>query len=210
MFWSATNLKFGFARGIVGYDFRAAPPYAPSRKKIQYCGSWFNARKPRLSADQFVWPRFWEPVNEYDFAPWGLANSPDLLNEGINHSKCWERYASLLVAFDMPISWIEWRLGSLVDAIEPSTLEPEFHFRGFDIVHPWFIDGSALYSFDRDISDVLEIMQKVNFRLNSVGLIDDVEGALRASCYFTTEIAEHAPFAPCGVWTKPMMNEKNS
>ena len=204
---SPARLKRGYRRAIIGFDLRAVPSYTPPRSEIQWLGSWFDTARPRLSADQFVWTRFWEPIEESDFAPFGLAYTPDVLNSGIKTTSLWALHDSVLVAFDMPVSWIEWRMGSLAGITDLSDIPTEFKFSGFDVVDSWFIDGSGLYSFDRSKEDMLKIMAVTKGDLNSLGLIDDEEAALRAARYFSKKIPDHAPFSPCGIWLGPIVRQ---
>ena len=202
MDWSPAELSANFARGVIGFDFRAAPPQIPARSDVQYLGTWYDERTLRLTVDQFVWPRFWEERDARWFNRWGLADEEEDLNVGAKFPNPTARIQSILVAFDMPASWIEWR-GQQFSSQYNGLAAQRFKFNGFDIVDPWFVDGSALYSFNWDAEEMNKILKEIGVSINNVGLISaDVE-ALHAAVYFTRRLTSpnHRVFAPCGVWT---------
>lgn len=117
-----------------------------------------------------------------------------------------------VVAFDLPRKFVEYL--SVGSVSNPSPLPcvgnslATWGFMGFDVVDA-ITQTSALYGVDRNVADLQGICGQFNFHLNSHGLIDSCDTALQMAAFFDDSIAEHAPFAPCGVWLKPVSSHGN-
>ena len=100
-----------------------------------------------------------------------------------------------VVAFDLPSSQAIAIASTFGLRPLPLSTVEAWSFLGFDVVDPR-TQLSAIYD--------LAAMTSSEVLLNESGLIDDETAAIKAALSADTQVPEHAPFCPCGVWLKTM------
>lgn len=191
--WSARDLKPNFKRQVVGFDVRETPSKNyPPRSQIQYLGTWYAERLPRLSIDEAVWPSLYLNKDDGSSNSYSLAESlSDLDHIG----------GGVIAAFDLPWSWIEVDRSRPEVFASPVDYEPNGVFCGFDVVDLFmFRDASGFYSFGWSLQEMKEILSSNDIRLNECGLAANEKSALAACEAFSNRFPGHSPFGPCGVW----------
>lgn len=203
--WSSRDLSKNYDRTLVGFDFRTTPsPYNPPRSAIEYLGNWYDKKTIRATVDGTVWPSVYDIRESRYSNEYGLANRCDELDIIVEKSRSGSLPSGVVTAFDMPTSWVDFdqnRKTHRNSALCSEYFKTDYRFVGFDIVDAWgFIDGSALYSFDWNVSEIEAILQEASVELNEWGLSQDSDESIRLSLQFDKFIPEHAPFTPCGIW----------
>lgn len=195
--WTAKELAPSFRRAVVGYDVR--PQLA---RLVVHPPGLAMATRIAIGREE------WKPAT-IDSDRWpsliGSAASPHC--NGLNLVPTAAQASALarqgekgiVVAFDFPATLVDTVAATFGLDLGPAESKPQWDLLGYDIVDIR-TQSSALYSFDWNRDEWIKLGQALGFRLNSFGLIDAEAVAIAESISFDQRVAEHAPFAPCGIW----------
>lgn len=178
--WSASSLSAVFSRVVIGFDIRQCPQ---DGKIIATINSEKWPRPENLSSDA-------ADENGLNL----FLSVPTELTRLFPNARP--------VAFDLPtdlVNSLASTFGLIPLPLNEVSATGEWEFAGYDVVDPR-TQSSAFYSFDWSESELLSLLGRLSLTLNRLGIVDDVDAAIRAAIAFDKEIPEHAPFAPCGVW----------
>ncbi len=180
--WSAASLMAGYPRSVVGFDFRV----------------WMQDQgNCRATIDNRVWSR--QPIQDCLLA----TNGINLFDGSVaQFSRIKAPRDSIRVAFDLPTALVKTMASTFgIVPLVPSVLSPDkgWKFIGYDIIDAR-TQSSGLYSFDWTKTEFASMRSRLSLDLNSRGLVDDELLAIKCAIFFDTQVTEHAPFAPCGIW----------
>lgn len=194
-------------RVVIGFDLRRLPIYGLALPTTgSDCGKSENHAAGFLpSIDTDVWPSF---LSEDDGGrcrfgytnPLNLLGLPDFWTADEA-----TRIQFLPVAFDLPVVFLEAiGRGDHVTQIEIHALESlvGWNLLGFDVVDKYVSYSVASSPHLRDAHAVLSPLHSADILPS--GLFATYEAAIAASreAEAIEALREHAPFSPCGVWTK--------
>ncbi|MBF0552114.1 MAG: hypothetical protein HQK60_16460 [Deltaproteobacteria bacterium] len=186
--WSANQIRKGYARCITGFDLRVA-------LMTDLHG---EGRKFPATVDELIWPEInIKEELKSDHNGFGVF---DLIDDEVRDAAHAE--ATMLVAFDLPEDYVgvfSSTFGLRPIPVESVSSDKSWKFLGFDVAD-MRTRSSGLYSFTLTESDRKRKELLRELQLNSFGLLQDEEEAIKVSRAFDEIVPSHAPFAPCGVW----------
>lgn len=190
-------------RVLVGFDLRRVNSRQQSDEE-QVVAKIFPNHP--ASIDPEVWPSLLGEQNGGQ-TPFGHTNSFNLLVLpdfwGADQSTA---QSAAPVAFDLPLSF----LGEIGRADHVTQISPDllgalhgWELLGFDITER-YVNYSVIWSPHFDGDDIRTLRTSILGKLNPFGLIPsfDLAAVMARYAEALSELRDHAPFTPCGIWLK--------